>query len=563
MPALTGVSRNRLLLFALCLTGLFLIANYSAYQGFFTGDDLDNMANARLVKWADIGRVLAQPSLSGPKTFRAVGFSYYVVLVRTASMTYWPYVAGIHVIHLLNVFLLWLLARALGAEYLGAGAAALLYFLHAAVFDAYWKPMYVVDLLCATFTILALLAYVRGWLIPSLLFFWLALKSKETVILLPLVLLALELFVGGRKWKRTLPFLAVSAFVGVQALLANQHRDNDYTIRFTLPALWQSSRFYARWLLLIPYAGFAVLLLPFAFRNRRVWFGVLMFLVLLGPLLFLPGRLFAAYLYVPLLGLAIAVSAIERPAWAALFFLLWIPWNYLQFRSQEREELAAAADRRSWVTSVQDLLRVHPDIDTLVYDGVATDLGSLGMSGLIRNYYPLRPSLAVWLYSPESVEALQRPHAALVVWQQETRRVAALARGPDAPYIRLTLEAPAWQLLRGWPGDQGSSRWIAPSALARLYRPEDARVFEVVVPISQYYLDRLKKGRLDVKIDGALLGSAALEKAELTTFRFPVPPGPAGPVEVEFIVTPPLKDPNAPGYLGQQIAAFGFLPPPQ
>src|SRR5260370_38209577 len=115
-----------------------------------------------------------------------------------------------HDIHLLNVVLLWLLARALGAAYRGAGVGAVFYFLHAAVFDVYWKPMYVVDLLCATCTLAALLAYVRGWLIPSLVFFWLALKSKETLILLPLLLVADELFVVGRKWTRTLPLLAVA-----------------------------------------------------------------------------------------------------------------------------------------------------------------------------------------------------------------------------------------------------------------------------------------------------------------------------------------------------------------
>jgi hypothetical protein len=559
MPALSGVSLPRLLLFALCLAGLFLIVNQSAFHSFFTDDDLDNMANARLMKWTDIARVLAVPSLSGPKVFRAVGYSYYVAMVRTAGLTYWPYVAGILAIHLVNVLLLWLLARGLGAEFLGAGAAAVFYFLHAALFDVYWKPMYVVDLLCATFTLAALLAYVSGWLLPSLVFFWLGLKSKESAILLPLVILAYELFAGGRKWKRAVPFLAVAAWLGVQALLANQHRDNAYTLRFTLTALWTTASFYARWLLFVPYAGFAVLAMPFLFRKKPVWFGVFMFLGLLGPLLFLPGRLSPAYLYVPLLGLAVALSAIERPVWAALFFLLWIPWNYLQFRSEQREELAAAADRRSWVASAEGMLREHPDIDTVIYDGAPKTLGSLGMAGLLRNYYPLRPATAVWLYSPESAEALQRPHAALVVWDPDTRHATVLLHGPDVSYIRLTLEAPIWQLLRGWPGSQGTSRWIAPSALARLYRPADARVFEVVVPVSQYYLDRLEKGRLDVKMDGALLGSAALEKSELTTFHFPVPPGPAGPVEVEFIVTPPLKDPNAPGYLGQQIAAFGFL----
>jgi hypothetical protein len=121
-----------------------------------------------------------------------------------------------------------------------------------------------------------------------------------------------------------------------------------------------------------------------------------------------------------------------------------------------------------------------------------------------------------------------------------------------------------WQLRRGWPSYSGGSwRWMAASASARLYRPAGASVFEVIVPVSEYYLYYLKRGRLDVRMNGALLGSAALEKAGLMTVHFPVPPGPEGSVEVEFIVTPPLKDPNASGYLGQEIAAFGFLPQPQ
>src|SRR5260370_24373264 len=306
-------------------------------------------------------------------------------------------------------------------------------------------------------------------------------------------------------------------------MMANRHRDNAYTFRFTLMALWQSARFYARWLLLVPYAGFAVLVLPFLLQKKRVWFGVFTILALLGSLLFLPGRLFAAYLYVPLLGLSIAVSAIERPAWCVLFFLFWIPWNYLQFRHESSEELAAAADRRTWVAKVEEMLRIHPDIDTLVYDGAPRDLGSLGMSGLLRNYYPLRPAEAVWLGSPESAEALKRPHAALVVWEHETRRAAAIPHGPDASYIRLTLEAPVWQLLSGWPGNQGgSSRWIAPRAIARLYRPAGARVFAGIVPVTHYYIDRLKKGRIDVMLNGAPLCSVALEKTELRNLPFPV-----------------------------------------
>jgi hypothetical protein len=239
--------------------------------------------------------------------------------------------------------------------------------------------------------------------------------------------------------------------------------------------------------------------------------------------------------------------------------LVWIPWNIFQFRQERRDELIAAQDRRTWVTSVEKMFRVRPDIDTIVYDSAPTDLGSLGMAGLLANYHPLRAAKAVWLGSPESSEALDHPHCALVSWDPKTRRAAAVAHGPDVAYIRLAMDAPMWQLRRGWPGYSGSeSRWMAPSASARLYRPAGARVFEVIIPISQYYLSHMKMGRLEVRMNGVLLGSVALEKDEVLTARFPIPPGPEGLVEVEFDVQPPLKNPNGPGYLGQPIAAFGF-----
>ncbi len=69
-------------------------------------------------------------------------------------------------------------------------------------------------------------------------------------------------------------------------------------------------------------------------------------------MLVLPGRLFGAYLYIPLIGLAIAISATTRPVWLALFFAVWIPWNYHQRRIDGRAELAAANQRRAWFRPV-------------------------------------------------------------------------------------------------------------------------------------------------------------------------------------------------------------------
>ena len=298
--ALPSPTRRALLAFAAFVAALFLFVNRPAYQSFFAEDDLDNMANARGLKAPDIAYTLARPGVSGEGNFRVGAEIYYWALVRVAGLNYWPYIAGIHAIHLLNVLLIWLLARALGAEIAGACAAALLYAFHAAAFDIYWKSMYIFDLLCATYAIAALLAYVRGRILLSIVLFWLALRSKEVVIFFPVVLAAYEWLLGEGKWKRLVPFFAISLIVGLQGAAANLHRSGDYAFRIRAAAQWQAASFYAGKLLVLPFAGFAVLLVPFVARSRRVWFGVIVFVVLLAPMLFFPGRLFAAYLYVPL-----------------------------------------------------------------------------------------------------------------------------------------------------------------------------------------------------------------------------------------------------------------------
>src|SRR5262249_4134588 len=132
--------------------------------------------------------------------------------------------------------------------------------------------------------------------------FWLSLKSKEITIFLPVVLTAYEILLSGRglkaSWRRLLPFFTISAVEGVLAIYANVDRNNAYSLRFTWAALAECARYYSSRIAMIPFAGFAILALPFVTRSRRVWFGVVTFVALLGPMLFLPGRLYAAYLYV-------------------------------------------------------------------------------------------------------------------------------------------------------------------------------------------------------------------------------------------------------------------------
>jgi len=78
----------------------------------------------------------------------------------------------------------------------------------------------------------------------------------------------------------------------------------------------------------MPYAGFLLPLGALFSRNRRTWFGLAAMALFFFPLLFLPGRLFSAYCYVPFIGLAIALSGFAETAGhlpLAVFFLAFLP----------------------------------------------------------------------------------------------------------------------------------------------------------------------------------------------------------------------------------------------
>src|SRR6266566_3723130 len=249
-----------------------------------------------------------------------------------------------------------MLARRIGLTPLASSLGTLFFAFDMAAFDIYWKPMYVFDLFCATFCLLAIFLYMRRRYVLAFCAFWLAYKSKELAVMLPVVLACYEFwFVKDRSWKRLVPFFAASLVFGLQGLFLNPNTDNDYTFRFTPAAFWKALTFYASRILLIPYAGFALIVLLLLFRDRRLWFGAATMAWFFVPLLFLPGRLFAAYCYLPLAGFALMVATIasvpQLTPVVALLCVFWIPLNFTHLRKNRRDTLAADADARIYVTA--------------------------------------------------------------------------------------------------------------------------------------------------------------------------------------------------------------------
>src|SRR5215472_596413 len=89
---------------------LFLIANRGAYRGYFQDDELDNISWAPHVAKADFLEGLVAPKfLRG--NFRPTGHFYFHLAGTYFGLDFPKYLVPIHLLHLLNAWLIWLIAR--------------------------------------------------------------------------------------------------------------------------------------------------------------------------------------------------------------------------------------------------------------------------------------------------------------------------------------------------------------------------------------------------------------------------------------------------------------------
>jgi hypothetical protein len=236
------MSKRAGLALVLAAAALFLVLNRAAYKGYFQDDDLDTLGWTRFIRAGTYLTDLASPRWS-TSNFRPAAHLYYFVMERGFGLDFPKYLIPLHALHLLNIWLLWLFARKLGLGWMAASAGAFFFGFHAVLFDAWWKPMYVFDVLCTTLCLLSLLLYAGNRWILSLAAFWLAYKSKELAVMLPAVLACYELLLGEKRWKRLIPFFAVSLWFGLQAFL-HPLQDSDYAIRLALGAQAKTIGFY-------------------------------------------------------------------------------------------------------------------------------------------------------------------------------------------------------------------------------------------------------------------------------------------------------------------------------
>ncbi|MBI2689311.1 MAG: hypothetical protein HYX27_23650 [Acidobacteria bacterium] len=547
------------------LVWLFYVASKGAYKGFFSADDLDNLAWTRHAGLTGFFTGLISPQFFA-SNFRPVGHFYFWALGHLAGLDFRPYIAVLHGLHLINLGLLWALLDRLMFSWAARAIGVIFFAFHMAVFDAYWKPMYVFDVLCALFSLLSVILWIdkRRWL--SFLCFWLAYKSKELAVAVPLILAAYEYFLGSFSIRALAVHLAGGALFAAQALFSQGGRGGDYGLRLTPVTLWQTIDYYASEVLLVRHAGFGLALLPVWIRDRRLWWGLLAGALWLGPMLLVPGRLFGAYLYLPLAGLAVAMAALtERIGWKwiAVPLAVWLGFNYAEMRNKRRATLAEAEESTAYVFSLADLAKNGKDIDTVLIDSAPAAMRRWGVEGALRYTFDRDDLEIIYLEDVDHKEPRSDANLAMLSWDAPIRRLHSLRRtaaAGDAAYLEMTRLTPVWQLTKGWYQREGGNyRWTAPKSYARVRRPAGANEFQVTVNVGPDYIRAVKSVTLTVRVNGAEIGSRTYMQNGWLTEKFTMPPGPEGNVDVEFSVDPPFRPINGdPRTLGIPIAAFGF-----
>jgi hypothetical protein len=535
-----------------------------AWRGWFQHDDFAHLSWTTQVRLPAFLTGLITPRFS-PESARPAGNLVYAVLGRTARLDFGWGVALIQLLHVVNALLLWRLPRRMGLEALPAAAGALFFAFHMAAFDACWHPAYLYDVLCALFCLLSLESYLAGRLWLSFAAYWLAYQSKEVGVMLPAVLTCYEVWLGQRRWRRLAPFLAASASFALQSFAFNRPANSAYEFRLSAPAILDAAGFYAGELLFAPLAGFLLLGAPLIARDRRAWLGAAIFWLMIAPMLVVSERRLSVYLYESLPGaaLVLAVAAQRARLWmVALFFVLWMPWNYRRLGPRRAEALDEAAQNRAYVTALSAHARKAPQTRRFQYELTPARLPDWGLEGVLRVVYCIHDPELRAIHDAAARKTIWPAPAVFLGWDPQVRGLSILSRSPGAPpgsYLAMDGATPLWQLGEGWFQLEQGYRWMDAWAEATLARPAGAKWFELVVNAGPEQMRQRGAVQVRVFVGGSPAGMVRFEREGRQSRRLALAEQPPGTVRVEFRVPDELTLPRREGgRLGAASAAFGF-----
>jgi len=308
-------------------------------EHYFFADDWDWLYRAALFPLREQFTLLPRFVMND----RPVGALVIRVLYRIFGLHAGPFYWTCLLLHLGNMTLLLALGRRLLRSWWAAAAAALAFGTWSAAIEGATWIADIFDVLGDTFILSVLLTFssrrasVRA---GSVALFYLALRTKESAIVLPAMMAVLVLACHRREeWlgeaKRTLwpHFLLAMFFAAVYAPLLAEHQrvesaNNPYRMEFSARAFFEGLYFYFSSMLygrpwpvgrLIRWTAVVAALIAGAWRrSRAVPAGLAGFVIFLCPILFMAHQRQSLYLYIPAGFLALALGGAAEEAAALL-----------------------------------------------------------------------------------------------------------------------------------------------------------------------------------------------------------------------------------------------------
>lgn len=544
------------------LAAVFLLINRAAYHGYFQHDDFASLSWCTKGSWTGFLTGALSPEFY-PHLFRPLGHLHYHLMEKAAGLNFAAFLAAIQVYHLATAWVLWLVLRRLRFSTLAAAATVVFFTLNMATFRIFWNPAFVFDLGCTLFCLISFLFWMdRRWIV-SFVFFFLAYRWKETAIMLPAAMVLYEYFLAEEKrWRYLAPFLLVSAWFGIQGLLNfPSSGQTEYQLSSSGGELWKALSYYASRVFLIPAAGFLLAIAPWFGSDRRLRFGCAAFWVLLCPMLLLPEHLNDAYLYLPMLGVAVAVAALfERGGRFAIlgFFLVWLPMDYHALRVRRSDSLQEATENRTYITALSQFVRTHPAANEFLFEASPRGLPDWGIESALRYFYPPRELTLRQIRTDRARANVPPAPAVFLGWDPLTKQLHPMQRQPDAAYptyFHMNGADPIWALTEGWHPPDNGLRWSAPHAAAILQQPASADEFQMQLILP----DGQRETAVSVTLDGKLLGEIHFSANGDKIGRLRLPEPQERQVRVEFTVPPAFQPPTTdPRGLGVAVRSFGF-----
>ncbi|HEV8130566.1 MAG TPA: hypothetical protein VGQ81_04905, partial [Acidobacteriota bacterium] len=403
---------------AICVFFLLLFTLRLYRFSYFYLDDFNNL---HLTQHASGWSMLWYNTHPSTNIFRPVGFLAHWICLHLFDLSPFPYHLSAWIIHLISVYLVYLILRHASQNAYSAGLGSLLFAVqisYSSIFYNFGTTIF--DLLAGLFYFLGLWTYIRKGaskigLVLACVIYFLACNSKEMALTLPGAWMLYELIVnrsmlGPGKWRGSnqrraifrelvslagrfiFPSLIALWFVlSKESIVRGTSPSDPYRLHVSPASMvdgygWYFNALYETgwpWTVWMAVAALLFCLLLLKLNRWGIFFLAYTFLTLL-PVVFMTQHRHPHYWYIPFLGIsglaALALAPVVR--WVrgemsprmtaiagALAFAFFCNQSYFLFKELSRFERPWARDLseeyRSFITGLRML--PQPEPDTTVY----------------------------------------------------------------------------------------------------------------------------------------------------------------------------------------------------